>query len=210
MARVYLIVFAALICLLIEIPMTNAHHVLGRPSYALNEDSNTPSAMQVETQIGDYFINYMVFPAFPRPNEAGRINLYVRRLDGGPAFDGKVEFSVRDDSWSAMLGFGAYEENLGAQILDDHVYRQGFMFRQRGSYIITASFKDDKEHYTIDFPLQVGAPSPYGPIGIAVAIVFIVLALVGLMQRRRAVSGQIRGSRSDHKKNKAGRQKDRK
>ena len=32
-----------------------AHHVLGRPAYSLNEDSNTPPSMQVETQIGDTF-----------------------------------------------------------------------------------------------------------------------------------------------------------
>jgi len=39
-----------------------AHHVLGRPAYALNENSNTPPSMQLETVIGDYFVNYMVFP----------------------------------------------------------------------------------------------------------------------------------------------------
>jgi len=33
-----------------------AHHVLGRPTYSLNEDSNSPPRMQLETQIGDYFI----------------------------------------------------------------------------------------------------------------------------------------------------------
>ena len=33
-----------------------AHHVLGSPTYSLNEDSNAPPRMQLETQIGDYFI----------------------------------------------------------------------------------------------------------------------------------------------------------
>ncbi len=33
-----------------------AHHVLGRPAYSLNEDSNTPPAMQAEIQIGDYLV----------------------------------------------------------------------------------------------------------------------------------------------------------
>ncbi len=176
--------------------------MLGRPSYALNEDSNTPSAMQVETQIGDYFVNYMVYPAFPRPNEAGRVNLYVRPLDGGPAFDGKVEFSVRDDSWLRWFGAGSGSEKLGAQVLDDHVYRQGFVFSQRGAYTITASFVDGETPYTIDFPLQVGAPSPYGPIGIAAGLIVIVLVGVGLIQRRRALSGQTRNSHSTGEKGK--------
>ena len=54
-----------------------AHHVLGRPSYSLNEDSNTPPSMQIETRIGNYFVTYMVYPAFPKPGEPGRINLYA-------------------------------------------------------------------------------------------------------------------------------------
>ena len=190
----------AFICLFGDVVGIAAHHVLGRPSYALNEDSNTPSAMQVETQIGDYFINYMVFPAFPRPNEAGRVNLYIRKIDGGPAYNGKVEFTVRDDNWSSWLGFGFNEERLGAQIIDDHVYRQSFMFRKRGSYIITASFKDENAPYNIDFPLQVGAPSPYGPIGISAGIVVLILLGIAVIQRRRARSGQIRSVHSEIKK----------
>ncbi|MCP4934447.1 MAG: hypothetical protein GY927_09645 [bacterium] len=174
-----------------------AHHVLGRPSYALNEDSNTPSSMQVETQIGDYFVNYMVFPAFPRPNESGRVNLYVRKLDGGPAYSGKVDFLVRDNSWSSWLGLGDNSENLGAQVIDDNVYRQGFVFRQRGSYIITAHFMDGETPYDIDFPLQVGAPSPVGPIGIAVVLILTVLGGVSLAQRRRAMSGQTRSAHAE-------------
>ena len=49
--------------IILSVPV-QAHHVLGRPSYSLNEDSTTPPSMQVETQIGDYYITYMVFPAF--------------------------------------------------------------------------------------------------------------------------------------------------
>jgi hypothetical protein len=197
MKQTFIVGFLAMVFMFHNMVAASAHHVLGRPSYALNEDSNTPSAMQVETQIGDYFVNYMVFPAFPRPNEAGRISLYVRRLDGGKAFGGKVVFSVRDDSWMAWLGFGANEEKLGAQVIDDNVYRQGYMFSKRGSYIITARFKDEKSPYSIDFPLQVGAPSPYGPVGIAAGIILVILAGIGLVQRRRAMSGQIRSSHAD-------------
>ena len=47
----------------------SAHHVLGRPAYSLSEDSNTPPSLAIETQIGDFFVTYMVFPAFPRAEE---------------------------------------------------------------------------------------------------------------------------------------------
>ena len=71
-----------------------AHHVLGRPAYSLGADSNTPPSMQVETQIGEYFVTYMAFPAFPKPNQRGRVNLYASRIDNGNTFNGDVIFKV--------------------------------------------------------------------------------------------------------------------
>jgi len=157
-----------------------AHHVLGRPSYSLGEDSNTPPSMQVETQIGDFYVTYMAFPAFPKPNEQGRVNLYASRIDNGQPFDGKVTFKVNDDSW-----FAGEEEILGVQNVDDSVFRQGFIFQKEGDYIITAEFESGGEPYIIDFPLRIGEPAPLGPIGITVGILIFVLAVVNVMQRKR-------------------------
>lgn len=168
------------------IPPAFAHHVLGRPAYSLNEDSNTPPSMQVETQIGDYFVTYMVYPAFPKPNEPGRINLYATRIDGGTPFAGEVTFTVRDDSW-----FSSKEESLGVQIVDDNVYRQGFVFSEEGDYIITARFEEGGEPYIIDFPLRVGAPVAVGPLGIAIGIIVLVLLGVNLVQRKRTLRTRI-------------------
>jgi len=161
-------------------PASYAHHVLGRPAYSLNEDSNTPPSMQVETQIGDYFVTYMAFPAFPRPNEPGRVNLYASRIDNGEPYLGQVTFTVRDDSW-----FGAEEEVLGVQPSDDNVYRQGFMFHEEGDYIVTARFEAGGAPYVIDFPLRIGEPMPIGPLGISVGLIVAVLVGVSLLQRRR-------------------------
>lgn len=167
----------------------NAHHVLGRPSYSLNEDSNTPPSMQIETQVGKYYITYMVFPAFPRPNEPGRVNLYAMRMDDGSPFQGEVSFKVRDDSL-----FDDNEELLGVQAVDDNVFRQGFEFLRKGDYLIRAEFESGGEPYQIDFPLRIGEPSSLGPIGIAVAVIFIVLIGVNILQRKRLVSARIRSA----------------
>jgi hypothetical protein len=169
-------------------PVT-AHHVLGRPAYSLNEDSNTPPSMQIETQIGKYFVTYMVFPAFPRPNEPGRINLYAVRMDDGAPFQGEVTFKVRDDSL-----FDDNAELLGVQAVDDNVFRQGFEFLRKGDYIIRAEFESAGEPYQIDFPLRIGEPSSMGPIGIAIAVIFSVLIGVNILQRKRLVSARIRGA----------------
>ncbi len=179
--------FCGLCCLLLFSASAQAHHVLGRPAYSLNEDSNTPPSMQVETQIGDYFVTYMVFPAFPRPNHPGRINLYIRRLDNNQPFQGKVTFKVADDSW-----FSKNEEVLGVQPPIDNVFRQNFEFLKRGSYIISANFEADGAPYIVDFPLKIGKPSVMGPIGIALAVIVGALVLVNLIQRKRLVRDRVR------------------
>lgn len=160
--------------------IAQAHHVLGRPSYSLSEDSNTPPSMQVETQIGEYYVTFMAYPAFPKPNEQGRVNLYASRIDNGNTFDGDVTFKVRDDSW-----FSDKEEVIGEQKIDDGVYRQGFIFKEAGNYIIIAEFESAGEPYIIEFPLRIGDPFPVGPIGITVLIIVIVLLGVNFTQRKR-------------------------
>ncbi len=157
-----------------------AHHVLGRPSYSLGEDSNTPPSMQIETQIGAYYLTYMAFPAFPKPGESGRVNLYASRIDNGAPFNGEVVFKVRDDSW-----FSSKEEVLGTRKIDDGVYRQGFVFKEAGDYIITAEFESDGEPYTIDFPLRIGEPAPVGPIGLTILVLAVLLVVVNITQRKR-------------------------
>jgi len=157
-----------------------AHHVLGRPAYSLGADSNTPPSMQIETQVGDFYVTYMAFPAFPKPNQRGRVNLYASRIDNGNTFNGEVVFKVKDDSW-----FSSKEEILGTQKIDDGVYRQGFEFSKGGAYIITAEFQSDGEPYIIDFPLQIGEPDSIGPIGITVFILVLVIVGVNVTQRRR-------------------------
>jgi len=172
-----------------------AHHVLGRPAYSLNEDSNTPPSMQVETQIGNYFVTYMVFPAFPRANEPGRVNLYASHMDTGEPFNGKVTFTVRDDTW-----FGeAKPELLGIQPPDDNVYRQGFVFSKDGDYIIRAEFQADGEPYLVDFPLRIGQPSPVGPITLAVIALLGVLIAANLFQRKRLQRDRIRTAHRDQR-----------
>jgi len=161
-------------------PIAQAHHVLGRPAYSLNEDSNTPPSMNIETLVGDFFVTAMVFPAFPKPEESGRINLYVTRLGSKQPLNADIEFSVRNDGW-----FNSKPEQLGAQVLDDNVYRQAFSFHQRGDYIISASFWDKGEHYIIDFPLRVGEPLPIGPLGIIVTLALLLLIVVTMVQHKK-------------------------
>jgi hypothetical protein len=176
-----------------------AHHVLGRPAYSLNEDSNTPPSMAVETQIGDYFVTYMVFPAFPRAGETGRINLYIKRIDADATFDGTVGFSVMDDSWVPLWSANE-EEPIGEQQIDDGVYRQGFVFKGDGAYLIRAHFDDGEVPYDIDFPLRIGPSPALGPLGLAVGSIVLILLAGNLLQGRRVTAAKVlSASRERHR-----------
>lgn len=170
-----------LLLLLITSLSSHAHHVLGRPAYSLSEDSNTPPAMQIETQIGKYFVTFMAYPAFPKPGEPGRVNFYASRIDSGASFTGPVTFTVRDDGWFS----GSDAEPLGQQLPDDGVYRQSYQFHETGDYLVSAQFESDGEPYIIDFPLRIGEPAPVGPIGLTVAVVALLLLGVNISQRKR-------------------------
>jgi hypothetical protein len=168
------------------------HHVLGRPAYALNEDSNTPPALQLEVQIGDYFVTSMVFPAFPKSGKPARVHFYAKHLDHGRPYTGEVRFLVRDDKW-----FADEPELLGVQPPDDNVFRQGMVFSVDGNYIISAEFEANGEPYVIDFPLRIGSPPPIGPLGFALGTITIVLISVSVMQRRRLLRARIRHEHQD-------------
>ncbi|MDP6406690.1 MAG: hypothetical protein QF797_15955 [Alphaproteobacteria bacterium] len=197
MPRVRIIVLVILTGWLLPVEFAAAHHVLGRPSYSLSEDSNTPPAVQVEVEVGEFSVTYMVFPDVPRPGRPGRLNLYLRQGDGGSPFDGKVTFKVRDDSWLSWLGYRSHESVLGVQSPDDNVFRQGVHFEAAGEYIVSVEFEAGGRPYAIDFPLRVGEPSRIGPISIAVAVLVIALAGFTVIQRRRSLTGKIRGAHNE-------------
>ena len=184
--------YVKVLLLILVCSSAQAHHVLGRPSYSLNEDSTTPPSMQVETQIGEYYVTYMVFPAFPSPNQPGRVNLYIARIDNGEPFHGQVTFKVRDNSW-----FNSKEELLGVQEVDDNVFRQGFEFREKGEFIIRAEFETTDEPYQIDFPLQIGNASAFGPIGLTIGLILFTLLAVNLLQRKKLTNAKISHAHKD-------------
>ncbi|NQV57068.1 MAG: hypothetical protein HQ503_14505 [Rhodospirillales bacterium] len=170
----------------------SAHHVLGRPAYSLNEDSNTPPAMQGESQIGDYFVTYMIYPAFPKPGEPGRINLYIKHRDTNQSYQGKVTFMTRNDSWLSKIGLDNESENLGVQPNDANVYRQGYVYHETGDYLVSAQFGAGDDAHVLEFPLRVGAPSMLGPIGMVIGALAIFLFFTNLFFRRRAMSVKLR------------------
>jgi len=176
-----------------------AHHVLGRPSYGLSEDSNTPPGQQLEMTSGRYFTIFMVFPAFPQPEEPARVNLYLSHLDDGQSYDGEVAFFIRKNGW-----FKGEEDPLGVQAEDDKVYRQGFIVSEPGNYVIIARFESAGEQHVLEFPTRIGDAASPSAEAIAAAAVILVLLVVTLLQRRRLTRAKISSARDEARDGAAG------
>lgn len=185
-----------LLSLLMVTPLF-AHHILGRPSYSLNEDSNTPPSMQAELQAGSYDVLYMAYPAFPKVNEPGRININASHSVTGKTYVGKMTFRVKHNSWlsSEWLPeewFSTESELLGVQKIDDGVFRQSFVFREDGNYTILAEFSEGEHTHIMSFPLRVGAPALISPMGYAVGLVIIVLLISSVARREKLQRQRIK------------------
>ena len=189
--RTLLTLLLAAISIWLAVAPTSAHHILGRPSYSLNEDSNTPPSMQVEVQLGDLLVTTMVYPAFPRLGVPGRFNLYAKHTNGR-LYKGEVEFSVRKITWLSWFGMGEESREIGRQLPDDNVFRQAFRLDREGDFLVTATLDIDG-----DFPLRVGEAPMIGALEIIIALVVLTIAAVTLVQRRRAMVGKVREMHDD-------------
>jgi uncharacterized integral membrane protein len=77
------------------------------------------------------------------------------------------------------------------------VYRQGFLFHEDGDFVMTAELKAATETHVSEYPLRIGDPWPLGLIGIAAAVVVVLLAAVSILQRKRLLREKLRSTRSE-------------
>ncbi|MEO5376558.1 MAG: hypothetical protein H7832_02040 [Magnetococcus sp. DMHC-6] len=182
MARtLFILLFIVMLQLLVGLSPALAHHILGRPAYHFGEDSSTPPSISLETQIGQYVVNVMVFPAFPKPGEESRIKFYAIHLKTKETLSVPIQFLIRDDVW-----FGDKRlESLGEQRPIDGIYRQSVIFKEEANYILTAQFEALNEPYTIDIPLTIGNPTSSWPLFIAAGVVGGMLLLLVWHKKRR-------------------------
>ena len=166
---------------------SHAHHVLGRPSYSLDEDSTTPPALEMESQIGEFYISFMAFPAIPSPKEHGRINLHIAGINNPGPYVGDVTFKVRYDSF-----FHHGETILGTQTIDDSVYRQGFVFEEAGDYIISAEFSNNGQVYKVDMPLTVGKSEIDNAAALIITSIAFILFFFSVYKRRHLRRLQVK------------------
>lgn len=167
------------------IPEAEAHHILGIPHYAYDEQYPQTPVLTYRVDAGANEVKMTGYPGVPEPGEQGSLHVYIRRRETGKLFDGPVTLTVMEDRLiqSDPVVYGPITARL-----EDSLYKFYPQYAAEANYVVRIEFEADGAPWTIDLPIVVGEPgSPWlvlGGVGGATLIFLIVVRAVRIKMRR--------------------------
>lgn len=181
----------ALVFILLCASPAGAHHILGIPHYAYEEEYPQTPVLTFTVTAGPHEVKMTSYPGNPQPGEACSIHLYITRRDSGAPFDGEVVLSVFKDR---LLGEGPVIYGPVEGHLEEAMYKFYPRFDEEANYVVRVAFEADGEHWIIDMPMVAGEPgSPWATLGLFAGglIVFVVVIRAARIKLQRlAKSGE--------------------
>ncbi len=170
-----------------------AHHILGIPHYAYDEQYPQTPVLTYRVDAGAHEVRMTGYPGVPAPGERCSLHVYIRRASTGAAFDDKVTLTVTEDR---LIGTDPIVYGPVTAGLEEAVYKFFPTFDSEANYSARIEFEADSEPWIIDLPIVVGEPgSPWIVLGSVAAATVIFLVFVRAMRikrRRREKSTQSR------------------
>lgn len=168
-----------------------AHHILGIPHYAYDEEYPQAPVITYAVEAGPYLITVTGYPGKPAPGELAQVHAYVVRADDpsdvrSEPVDVRIE---RDGLFGPSVVWGPevtrFEENL---------HKCSPVFPSEGNYRIRFEMDLEGQPYQIDFPIVVGDPTHPGVtlgiwLGAVLALVVTVRAAKIKLERRARARG---------------------
>ena len=182
-------IFPATLLLLLLPAGATAHHIMGIPHYAYDENYPQAPVLKLLETVGEWEFQLTSYPGNPEPGERTQINLYiVSRTDGVP-YRLPVTLTIREQGI-----FGGNDLVFGPDTkrLDENVFKFYPVYPAEGNYEVVLSFQDGAVVSTLRFPMVVGHPgSPWTPLlafggGLALFLVAIRAARIKMARRRGA------------------------
>jgi hypothetical protein len=143
-------------------PVLFAHHILGIPHYAYDEEYPQAPVITYRVEAGPYLLNLTGYPGKPTPQELCQMHVYVRRTaDEKDIFAGPIQVAIhREKFLGEECVFGPRETRF-----DENLHKFSPVYGEEGRYRVRLEMMLEGEPYEIDFPMIVGnPPDPWTPI----------------------------------------------
>ncbi|RMF25734.1 MAG: hypothetical protein D6760_00300, partial [Deltaproteobacteria bacterium] len=130
----------ALVVVLVSPLPVWAHHILGIPHYAYDEDYPQAPVLTYRMQAGPYEVKMTGYPGMPVPGEPSSLHVYIKRSDNGRPFDGGVRLTVTEDRMigSDPIVYGPIDASL-----DERIYKFYPRFDKEANYTAQIEFEAD-------------------------------------------------------------------
>jgi ferredoxin-type protein NapH len=163
-----------------------AHHIMGIPHYAYDEDYPQAPVLKLLERVGPWEFQLTGYPGQPEPGVRTQLHVYVVHRETRALLGEKLTLSVH-----RVAPFGGRERILGPMpaLLSQNLFKFFPTYPEEGNYELLLSFPDGEDVSTLRFPLVVGHPgSPWAALGGYLgggALLLIVVRAVAIKRRRR-------------------------
>lgn len=167
-------------------PAAIAHHILGVPHYAYDEDYPQTPVLTYSVEAGPHNVRMTGFPGKPEPGERCSLHVYISRIDNGLPFDDTVTLTVMRDRLlgSDRVVYGPIEAEL-----EEAMFKFFPIFHDEANYTVRIAYEAEGAPWIIDLPMVAGEPgSPWGVVfgvGSGVIAFLVVMRAIRIKMRRR-------------------------
>ncbi len=176
--------------------LASAHHILGIPHYAYEEDYPQAPVLTYRVNAGPYEVKMTGYPGMPSPGEPCALHVYIRDRRVDRPYDGEVTLTVLRDR---LIGEDPIVYGPVSARLDERIYKFYPRFDREANYTVRIAFSGDTGPWTLDLPMVVGEPgSPWvvlGAVAFGVLCFLLVIRAVRIKLKRRGIVQPARRSR---------------
>jgi hypothetical protein len=171
---------------LIATPAALAHHILGVPHYAYDEDYPQTPVLTYSVEAGPNNVRMTGYPGNPEPGKPCSLHVYISRLDTGEPFRGTVTMTVMRDRFLAPdpVVYGPVEAEL-----EEAMFKFFPVFQDEANYTVRVAYDVEGVPWVIDLPMVAGEPgSPWAvlaAIGGGLFAFLVVMRAIRIKLRRR-------------------------
>ena len=170
-------------------PVLYAHHILGIPHYAYDEEYPQAPVITYKVEAGPYLLNLTGYPGKPVPGELSQMHVYIRRTaQETDVFPGPIQVEIHREMF---LGEKCIFKPTETRF-DENLHKFSPVYEEEGRYRVRLEMRLEGEPYEIDFPMIVGdPPNPWTPILswlAAAALLIVVVRAIKIKMSRPAMT----------------------